>query len=328
MKAIVYDKYGAPDEVLELREIDKPAVSDDEVLVRVRAASANPYDWHMFRGLPYPMRMMTGLSKPKSRTVLGSDMAGQVEAVGKNVSQFRPGDEVYAEVGSGGFAEYVSVSEDSLALKPANLSFEQSAAVPMAAETALQGVRDKGNAQSGQKVLVNGASGGVGTFAVQIAKHFGAEVTGVCSTRNVDLVRSIGADHVVDYTQEDFMQGDQRFDLILDAVGNHSISEYRRVMTPKGTYGAFGGGGGRWLGPASQQLKAVATSPFVSQNLVPVNDKPNQSLGFLSELLEAGEVTPVIDRTYPLSEAPDAMCYLEEGHARGKIVITVAEDDE
>jgi len=263
MKAIVYDKYGAPDEVLELREIDKPAVSDDEVLVRVRAASANPYDWHMFRGLPYPMRMMTGLRKPKSRTVLGSDMAGQVEAVGKNVSQFRPGDEVYAEVGSGGFAEYVSVSEDSLALKPANLSFEQSAAVPMAAETALQGVRDKGNAQSGQKVLVNGASGGVGTFAVQIAKHFGAEVTGVCSTRNVDLVRSIGADHVVDYTQEDFMQGDQRFDLILDAVGNHSISEYRRVMTPRGTYGAFGGGGGRWLGPArSRQLYEASLVVF------------------------------------------------------------------
>jgi NADPH:quinone reductase-like Zn-dependent oxidoreductase len=271
--------------------------------------------------------MMTGLRKPKSRTVLGSDMAGQVEAVGKNVSQFRPGDEVYAEVGSGGFAEYVSVSGDSLALKPANLSFEQAAAVPMAAETALQGVRDKGNAQSGQKVLINGASGGVGTFAVQIAKHFGAEVTGVCSTKNVDLVRSIGADHVVDYTQDDFTAGDQRYDLILDAVGNHSISEYRRVMKPKGTYGAFGGGSGHWLGPASQQLKAVALSPFVSQKLVPVNDKPNQSLVFLSELLEAGEVTPVIDRTYPLSEAPDAMCYLEEGHARGKIVITVAEGD-
>lgn len=327
MKAIVYDEYGAPDDVLELREIDEPAVSDDEVLVRVCAASANPYDWHMLRGLPYPMRMMTGLRAPKGTTVLGSDMAGQVEAVGTGVTGFRPGDAVYAEVGSGGFAEYVSVSGDSLALKPANVSFDQAAAVPMAAESALQGLRDKGNVQPGQKVLINGASGGVGTFAVQIAKHLGAEVTGVCSAKNVDLVRSIGADHVVDYTEEDFTQGDQRYDLILDAVGNHSISEYRRVMTPKGTYGTFGGGRGRWLGPASQQLKAVLTSPFVRQKLVPVNDKPNQDLDFLSGLLEAGEIAPVIDRTYPLSEVPEAMRYLEEGHARGKVVIAVADDE-
>ena len=327
MKAIVYDEYGAPDDVLELQEINKPVIGDGEVLVRIRAASANPYDWHMVRGLPYPMRMMTGLRTPKGTTVLGSDMAGQVEAVGKGVTRFRPGDAVYAEVGSGGFAEYVSVSGDSLALKPANVSFEQAAAVPMAAETALQGLRDKGNVQPGQKVLINGASGGVGTFAVQIAKHFDAEVTGVCSARNVALVRSIGADHVVDYTEEDFTQGDQRYDLILDAVGNHSISEYRRVMTPKGTYGTFGGGRGRWLGPASQQLKAVLTSPFVGQKLVPVNDKPNQDLDFLSGLLEAGEIAPVIDRTYPLSEVPEAMRYLEEGHARGKVVIAVADDE-
>ena len=251
MKAIVYDEYGAPDDILELQEINKPVIGDGEVLVRIRAASANPYDWHMVRGLPYPMRMMTGLRTPKGTTVLGSDMAGQVEAVGTGVTGFRPGDAVYAEVGSGGFAEYVSVSGDSLALKPANVSFEQAATVPMAAETALQGLRDKGNVQPGQKVLINGASGGVGTFAVQIAKHFDAEVTGVCSAKNVALVRSIGADHVVDYTEEDFTQGDQHYDLILDAVGNHSISEYRHVMTPKGTYGAFGGGSGLWLGPAS-----------------------------------------------------------------------------
>ena len=286
MKAIVYDEYGAPDDVLELREIDEPAVSDDEVLVRVCAASANPYDWHMLRGLPYPMRMMTGLRAPKGTTVLGSDMAGQVEAVGTGVTGFRPGDAVYAEVGSGGFAEYVSVSGDSLALKPANVSFDQAAAVPMAAESALQGLRDKGNVQTGQKVLINGASGGVGTFAVQIAKHLGAEVTGVCSAKNVDLVRSIGADHVVDYTEEDFTQGDQRYDLM-----------------------------------------AVLTSPFVRQKLVPVNDKPNQDLDFLSGLLEAGEIAPVIDRTYPLSGVPEAMRYLEEGHARGKVVIAVADDE-
>jgi len=327
MKAIVYDEYGAPGDVLELREIDMPAVDDDEVLVRVHAASANPYDWHMYRGLPYPLRVTTGLRKPKGTTVLGSDIAGRVEAVGKNVTRFNPGDDVYAEVGSGGFAEYVSVSANDPALKPANLSYEQAASVPMAAETALVGVRDKGGVRPGQKVLINGASGGVETFAVQIAKHFGAEVTGVCSTKNVDLVRSIGADHVIDYTEEDFTQGGLRYDLILDAVGNHSMSECRRVMAPRGTYGAFGGGSGRWLGPASQQLKAGLTSPFVSQRLVAVNDKPNQDLDFLSQLLEAKEMTPVIDRTYPLSEVPEAMRYLEEGHAKGKVVITVSDDE-
>jgi NADPH:quinone reductase-like Zn-dependent oxidoreductase len=326
MKAIVYHEYGLPCDVLELEDIAAPAVHDDEVLVRVEAAGVNPGDWDLVNGTPYILRPMVGVRKPK-KAVLGLAVAGQVEAIGENVSKFQPGDEVYAGISNGGFAEYASVSEDAAALVPANLTYWQSAAVPVAAVSALQGLRDAGRVQPGQKVLVNGASGGVGTFAVQIAKHFGAEVTGVCSTKNVDLVRSIGADHVVDYTQDDFTAGDQRYDLILDAVGNHSISEYRRVMKPKGTYGAFGGGSGHWLGPASQQLKAVALSPFVSQKLVPVNDKPNQSLVFLSELLEAGEVTPVIDRTYPLSEAPDAMCYLEEGHARGKIVITVAEGD-
>ncbi len=326
MKAVVYDQYGAPDEVLELREIDRPAISDTEVLVRIKAASANPYDWHHMRGLPYLIRLTgIGLREPKSPTVLGSDMAGWVEAVGASVTRFQTGDAVYAEVGSGGFAEYVAVSEDSLGRKPAKATFEQAAAIPMAGMTALVGVRDKGAVQPGQSVLINGASGGVGTFAVQIAKSFGAEVTGVCSTKNVDLVRSIGADHVIDYTQTDFTEGAKRYDLVLDTVGNHSMKSCRRVLTPRGTYGASGGGRGRWFGPATQQLKAVALSPFVSQNLVPVNDDPNQDLTFLSELIESGKLTPVIDRTYPLNEVPEAIRYLEEGHARGKIVITVAE---
>ena len=325
MKAVVYHEYGAPENVLELRDIDKPVVADDEVLVRVRAVSLNPYDWHFLRGLPYVMRLMFGLRKPrKTPTVLGSDMAGQVESVGRNVTRFRPGDEVFAEVGTGGCAEYISVPEEKPELKPTSLTFEQAAAVPMAAQTALVGLRDQANVQPGQKVLINGASGGVGTFAVQLAKAFGAEVAGVCSTRNMNMVRSLGADHVIDYTQEDFTQGERRYDFILDTVGNHSMSECRSVLTPKGTYGAPGAGGGRWLGAATQQLKAALLSPFVSQKLVPVNDKPNQDLRFLKELIEAGQVTPVIDTTYPLSQTPDAMAHVEEGHARGKIVIAVA----
>ena len=328
MKAVVYHEYGAPNDVLELRDIDKPGIGDDEMLVRVRAASLNPYDWHFLRGLPYVMRLMFGLRKPRQApTVLGSDMAGQVEAVGRNVTRFRPGDEVFAEVGTGGCAEYLSVPEEKPALKPSNLTFEQAAAVPMATQTALVGLRDQANVQPGQKVLINGASGGVGTFAVQLAKTFGAEVTGVCSTRNVDMVRSLGADHVIDYTEEDFTQGGQRYDFILDTVGNHPMSECRRVLTPKGTYGAPGAGGGRWLGAATQQLKAVLSSPFVSQKMVPVNDKPNQDLDYLKELIEAGRVTPAIDTSYPLSQAADAMRYLEAGHARGKVVITVAGAD-
>ena len=328
MQAIVYDEYGAPNEVLKLRDVDKPTVADDEVLVRIHAASANPYDWHYLRGLPYPMRLTgIGLRRPRSTTVLGSDMAGRVEAVGDKVSRFEPGDDVYAQVGNGAFADYVAVSEGSLGRKPTSATFEQAAAVPMAGMTAVIGVRDKGAVQAGQSVLINGASGGVGTFAVQIAKSFGAEVTGVCSTRNVELVRSIGADHVIDYTQADFTEGAERYDLILDTVGNHSIRACRRVLTRKGTYGTAGGGRGRWFGPMAQQLKAAATSPFVSQNLVPVNDAPNQDLTFLTELIESGKVTPVIDRVYSLREVPDAMVYLERGHARGKIVITMAETD-
>jgi len=323
MKAIVYDTYGSPD-VLQLQEIDKPVVKDDEVLVQVRAASLNPYDWHFMTGLPYLGRLQFGMFKPKANG-LGADLAGQVEAVGKNVTRFRPGEEVFGGVETGAFAEYVCVSEDAAVLKPANLTFAQAAAVPMGALTALQGLRDKGQMKAGQKVLINGASGGVGTFAVQIAKLLGAEVTGVCSTRNVDMVRSIGADQVIDYTQEDFTQGRQRYDLMLDNVGNRSLSECRRVLNPEGVYlASFGQPEHLWLGPMAQLLKMAVLSPFVSQRLLTFVATPNnEDLHFLKELLEAGKVTPVIDRSYPLSEVPEAIRYLEEGHARGKVVITV-----
>ncbi len=322
MKAIVYERYGSPD-VLQLQEIDKPVVKDDDVLVRVRAASVNPYDWHFMRGKPYFMRLMTGLFKPKLNR-LGVDLSGQVEAVGKTVTRFRPGDEIFGR-GDGAFAEYVCVPEDALVLKPANLTFEQMGSVFMAAISALQALRDNGQIQPGQKVLINGASGGVGTFAVQIAKAFGAEVTGVCSTRNVDRVRSIGADHVIDYTSEDFTQGEQRYDLMFDNVGNHSLSECRRVLTSNGTIVLVGGpDGGPWLGPVPHMLKLLFLSRFVSQKAALLNatlDK--EDLVVLKELLEAGKVTPVIDRHYKLSELPEAIRYLEEGHAQGKVVITV-----
>ena len=323
MKAITYQSYGSP-AVLELQEVDEPVVKDDEVLVGVRAASVNPRDWHFMRGLPYFMRLQFGLRKPKS-TALGSDMAWQVEAVGKNVTRFRPGDEVFAHVLAGGFAEYTCVSEEVLGLKPANLTFEQAAAVPLAALTALQGLRDHGRVQPGQKVLIIGASGGVGTFAVQIAKWFGAEVTGVCSTRNADMVRSLGADHVVDYTQEDFTRRGQKYDLVLQLAGTRSPSECRRALTPKGTLLLSSGESrARWFGPVARIIKAVALSPFVSQRLSPFEAKRSSAdLQVVKELIEAGTVTPVIDRTYSLSEVPDAIRYLEAGHARGKIVITV-----
>ena len=326
MKAIVYHEYGSPD-VLELQEIDKPVVKDDEVLVRVHAASANPYDWHFMTGLPYFMRLQAGLRKPRKATVMGADMAGQVEAVGKNVEQFRPGDEVFAGVETGCFAEYACVSEELLGMKPANLTFEQAAAAPMAAGTALQGLRDKGQIQPGQKVLIIGASGGVGTFAVQIAKAFGAEVTGVCSTRNVDMVRSIGADHVIDYTQKDFTRGEHRYDLMLDLVGNHSPSKCRGVLNPKGVYiASFGQPDHLWLGPLAQLLRMLVMSLFVSQKMTTFTAKENkEDLVVLQELIEAGKVTPVIDRTYPLSEVPEAIRYLEEGHTQGKVVITVGQ---
>src|SRR6266568_3191670 len=334
MKAIVYGTYGSPD-VLELTDIDQPVVRDDQVLVRVRAASVNPADWHFMRGLPYLVRMINGLRKPRKVTVLADDMAGQVEAVGKSVTRFRPGDQVFgrtraahrpdrrAAVAAGSCAEYACVPADLLELKPANLTFEQAAAVPLAALTALQALRDKGGVQPGQKVLINGASGGVGTFAVQIAKSFGAEVTGVCSTRNTDMVRSAGADHVIDYTQDDFTTSGQRYDLILDA-GDRSLSDCRRALTSKGTLIVIGGSAGRWIDGLGRANKARVLSPFVSQQLHPFLTKwDSHDLHIVKDLIEAGQVTPVIDRTYALHEAPEAIRYLEEGHARGKIVITV-----
>jgi NADPH:quinone reductase-like Zn-dependent oxidoreductase len=322
MKAIVYHKYGPPD-VLELQEIEMPVVKDDDVLVRVHAASLNPVDWHTLIGTPYIVRIEAGLLKPKRQT-FGTDLAGQVEAVGENVKRFQPGDEVFGR--SGAFAEYVCVPEDrSIVLKPANLTFEQAAAVPVAAITALQGLRDKGQIQSGQKVLINGASGGVGTFAVQIAKAFGADVTGVCSTRNVDMVRSIGADQVIDYTQEDFTQNGQRYDLMLDMVGNHSLSECRRVLSPNAIYVSVGAQRmGDWIAPLAHVFKVLVASRVGRQKMVGMLAKLNQKdLVVLQELLEAGKVAPVIDRRYKLSEVPEALRYLGEGHAQGKVVITM-----
>jgi NADPH:quinone reductase-like Zn-dependent oxidoreductase len=322
LKAITFPSYGSPD-VLELEEVDDPVVKNDEVLVGVRAASVNPRDWHFMRGLPYIMRPLA-LRRPKDG-VLGSDVAGQVEAVGKTVTRFRPGDEVFAHVLAGGFAEYTCVSEDVLGLKPANLTFEQAAAVPLAALTALQGLRDHGRIQSGQKVLIIGASGGVGTFAVQLGKSFGADVTGVCSTRNVDVVRSIGADHVIDYTREDFTQSSHKYDLVFQLAGTRSPSDCRRALTSKGTLVMSSGeSDGRWIGPLDRVVKAVVLSPFVSQRLTTFEAKQsNEDLQVLKELIESGKVSPVIDRTYPLSETPEAIRYLEEGHVRGKVVITL-----
>ncbi|MGA2902860.1 MAG: NAD(P)-dependent alcohol dehydrogenase [Candidatus Korobacteraceae bacterium] len=322
MKAIVYYNYGPPD-VLKYEEIEKPTAGDDEVLVRVRAASVNPLDWHFMRGTPYFLRIMTGLRRPKV-TRLGVDVAGQVEVVGRNVTQFKPGDDVLGTC-RGAFAEYACTSESALVMKPDNVTFEQAASVPIAAFTALQGLRDKGQIQPGQKVLINGAAGGVGTFAVQIAKSLGADVTAVCSTRNGDMVRSIGADRVIDYTQKDFTKSGQLYDLIFDCVGNHSLLACRRVLNPKGIYIAVGGPSGRWMiGPLAGMITAPVLSRFVSQNFVTFIAKPSkEDLTILCDLIEAGKVTPVIDQCYRLSEVPEAIRYLEEGHARGKVVITL-----
>jgi len=328
MKAWVQERYGSPD-ILELEELDLPTGNDDHVLVRIRAACLNPYDWHILRGDPYLVRVvLKGLRKPRRAIIPGADMAGVVESVGSAVTRFRPGDEVYGEVHAGCFAEYVSVAEESVAPKPASITFEQAAAVPMAALTALQGLRNAGRIEEGQSVLINGAGGGIGTFAVQIAKTFGAEVTGVCSDAKVDLVRSIGADHVIDYTREDFTRSGRRFDLLLDMVSNRSLSETRRALTQKGTLVIAGGvGGGRLLGPGARSLSGSLLSPFVSQRIKTFVCKPNRDdLEFLNELIEAGTVTPVIDRVYPLSEVPEAIRYLEKGHARGKIVINTRAD--
>jgi NADPH:quinone reductase-like Zn-dependent oxidoreductase len=336
MKAIVYHEYGSPD-VLELKDIDKPQVKDNGVLVRVHAASVNRLDGHLMRGSPYISRLQAGLRRPKDR-VLGADVAGQVEAVGKDVTTFELGDKVFGSLfghGLGAFAEYVSVWDDLLELKPANLSFDQAAAVPVAALTALQGLRDHGRIEPGHKVLIIGASGGVGTFAVQIAKAFGAEVTGVCSARNVDTVRSIGADHVIDYTHEDFTQGGQRYDLIFELAGGSSPAEIRRVLTSKGTLILIGHGEseGRWIGPFGRLIRALVLSRFVSQRIASYTGKPNYSSGpnkgdlaTLKELIEAGKITPVIDRTYSLNETAEAIRYLDEGHTRGKVVITASQE--
>jgi NADPH:quinone reductase-like Zn-dependent oxidoreductase len=323
MKAIAYEDYGSAD-VLELREVAQPVVQDDDVLVRVHAASVNPIDWHFMRGRPLLMRAATGLRRP-TVTHLGLDLAGRVEAVGKNVTQFRAGDEVFG-AGKGTLAEYARATEKSLALKPAEVTFEQAAAVAVAGLTALQGLRDKGCIGPGHRVLINGAAGGVGTFAVQIARSFGADVTGVCSTRNIELVRSLGAGQVIDYTREDFTRSGRRYDLMLDMIGNHSLAERRRVLTPGGALVLVGGSSENpWFGPLADLLKAVLLAPFVSQRLAPILTRPSrEDLVFLQGLLAAGKVTPVIDRTYPLSEAPEALAYLEAGHARGKVIISVA----
>jgi NADPH:quinone reductase-like Zn-dependent oxidoreductase len=333
VRAITFDKYG-PSDVLKLSEIEKPVVGSGRVLVRVRAASVNPIDWHFMTGLPMLMRMQFGLLKPKVNR-LGVDLAGHVEAVGANVTRFAPGDEVFGAVDEdahgkampllGSLAEYVSVSERMLAHKPASLTYEQAAAVPTAAMTALQGLRDMGRIQAGQGVLINGASGGVGTFAVQLAKSFGANVTGVCSTRNVDLVRSIGAERVVDYTSEDFTRSGVHYDLMLDNVGNHPPSGCRRVVKPGGVYVAsFGRPERRWLGPLPELAGMAMLRPFVSQRMVTWVTRPNtDDLLTLKALLEDRKIVPVIDRVYPLREAAEATRYLGEGHARGKVVVTV-----
>lgn len=324
MKAIVYCDYGAPD-VLRLETIAKPACTDDQILIRVRAASVNPLEWHYMRGTPYIGRVMgMGLRKPKV-TRLGVDVAGQVETVGRNVTQFKPGDEVFGSA-RGALAEYACASEQGLVMKPHNVTFEQAASVPVAAVTALQGLRDHGKVEPGQTVLINGASGGVGTFAVQIAKAMGAHVTGVCSTRNVEMVRSIGADQVIDYTKEEFTGSGQRYDVILDMVGSHSLLASRRVLNPQGIYVMVGGPKGRWVSPLDRAIAAKVLSWFVSQKMgMMLAELNKEDLGILRDLMQAGKVKPVIDRTYPLNRVPEALRYLEAGHARGKVVIAVGE---
>jgi len=321
MKAVIYCDYGSAD-VLRFEDVEKPVPGDSQVLVRVRAAAVNPLDWHYMRGTPYLARIEMGLRKPKV-VRLGVDFAGVVEAVGRSVTQFKPGDDVFGGR-TGAYAEYVTVHEGRVALKPANVTFEQAAAVPVAAVTALQGLRDAGRIQPGQTVLINGASGGVGTFAVQIAKSFGAQVTGVCSTRNVDMVRSIGADRVVDYTKEDFTTSAQRYDLILDNVGNHSLRKLRRVLNPDGKYIMIGGPPGRWIAPLPRVINAFVLSRFVSQDMrFYLSQLRKEDLTVLRDLMERGKVTPVIDRRYTFTDVPTAIRYLEAGHARGKVVVTM-----
>jgi NADPH:quinone reductase-like Zn-dependent oxidoreductase len=322
MQAIVYRHYGSPG-VLRCEEIEKPKPRDNEVLIKVRAASVNPLDWHFMRGMPYLLRIGIGLRTPRSPQ-LGVDVAGQVEEVGRNVTRFKPGDDVFGAC-RGAFAEYARTPESKLAPKPSSVTFEQGASVVIAGLSALQALRDKGRLQPGQKVLINGAAGGVGTFAVQIAKSFGAEVAGVCSTRNLGLVRSLGADSVIDYTQQDFTTMGQRYDLLLDCIGNHSLSASRRVLVPKGTFVGVGGSTDAWgFVPLAGMFTTLALAPFISQKIRGFLAKLKQlDLSVISELMQSGKVTPVIDRTYPLIGVADAIRYLEEGHARGKVIITV-----
>lgn len=324
MKAIVYTKYGPPD-VLQLKEVEKPSPKDNELLIKVKAASVNAADWHLMRAKPFLVRIMgMGFLKPKNE-ILGADIAGIVEEAGKNVKQFRVGDEVFGDIfycGLGGFAEYVCAEEEALVSKPASVTFENAAAVPLAALTALQGLRTMGQIQAGQKVLINGASGGVGTFAVQLAKYFGAEVTAVCSTGNIDMMYTLGADHVIDYTREDFTRNTQSYDLILAANGYHSIFDYRRALKRDGKYVMTGGSGG-------QMFQAVLLGPLItmtgSKKMGNLSSKPNKKdLLFIKELLEDGKLKPVLDRRYQLSEVAEAVRYLEDGHARGKIVINIS----
>jgi NADPH:quinone reductase-like Zn-dependent oxidoreductase len=321
MKAIVYSRYGHSD-VLRLADVDKPVPAADEVLIRVRAASVNPIDLVFMTGSPYLIRLMTGVFGPKTGR-LGADLAGQVEAVGRNVSRLKPGDEVFGS-GRGAFAEYACAPERALAGKPPGLSFENAASLSVAGITALQGLRDRGRVQAGQRVLINGASGGVGTFAVQIAGTLGAQVSGVCSTRNLELVRSLGAQEAIDYTREDFTRRGRCYDLILDCIGNHSLSALRRALEPKGTYVMVGGRKGRWLTPMDRPLKAMLLSLFVSQDMGMLMARINrEDLLVLSDLVQAEKVKPVIDRRTTLSEVPAALRYLAEGHARGKVIITL-----
>jgi NADPH:quinone reductase-like Zn-dependent oxidoreductase len=322
MKGLVARCYGAPD-VLTVEQVAKPTPADDQLLVKVHAASLNPVDWHYMRGSPYLMRLSSGLGTPKDGRV-GVDFAGTVEAVGKTVTRFKPGDEVFGGA-DGAVAEYVVVRESrAVTLKPASVTFEQAASVPVAALTALQGLRDKGEIKAGQKVLINGASGGVGTFAVQIAKHYGAEVTGVCSTRNVELVRSLGADHLIDYTKEDFAQGGEQYDIILDNVSNRSLSDLRSVLKPTGHLVVVGAQKGNWIGPLMPWIRASVVAPFVDQKMGSfIAQLDPADLKLVGDLMQAGEVTAVIDRRYAFEEAPQAMEYLETGRARGKVIVTV-----
>lgn len=320
MKAIIFPNYGSPDRLV-LQEVATPTPKENQVLVKIQAAAANPLDWHRLRAAPFIVRLSDGLFKPKN-TRLGADIAGRVEAIGPAVTQFKPGDEVFGDVGAGGFAEYVCVKETVLAPKPANCTFAEAAAVPVAAFTALQGLRDKGKIQPGQQILINGASGGVGTFAVQLAKHFGAVVAGVCSTRNLDLVRGLGADQVIDYTQTDFTRTGQRYDLIFDAIGNYAVTDYRRALTPQGVCAVAG------FTTLPRLFNVMLFGSRGGQPVASFTAQPNQAdLLTLKDLLESGKIRSVIDRTYPLAQTADAIRYLETGRARGKVIVTVAEDN-